>query len=253
MNAPPTDDLYRADTGGVSVRDAADGTVTLDITFARFNIWNEIDSFFEGRFMERVAPGAFAKTVAERGDQVKVLFNHGHDVLGDIPIGRSVDITEEKEGPVGEVELFDSPDVARILPAIRAGSLGASYRFRVLQEEWDKDPDASDHNPAGLPERTIKEVQLFEFGPVTFPADEGTSIGVRSITDRYRQRRPAGDYRTPPPSSHPLDTTAADAVTADVRAGDPTNEPPERHSEETWKQAAAERTRQLQLEGVPTQ
>ena len=37
-----------------------------------------------------------------------------------------------------------------------------------------------------FPERMIRETQVFEFGPVTFPAYEGASAGVRSLTDWYR-------------------------------------------------------------------
>lgn len=230
----PRDDLYRALTPAMELRETAGdggegGPVMLDIAFARFGVWNEIDSVFEGRFLERLQPGAFTKTIRERGDRVKVLFNHGHDVLGDIPIGRAADLEETGSGPLATVELFDSPDVDRILPAIRAGALGASYRFRVVKEDWDDEPDTSDHNPAGLPERTIKEVQLFELGPVTFPADEGTTVGVRSLTDRYR---------TP-------------AAASGTGAADTAKEPPVggRHSD-AWKIAAAARARQLTLLGV---
>ncbi len=34
-------------------------------------------------------------------------------------------------------------------------------------------------NPRGLPERIIRELKIFEFGPVTFPAYEATTAGIR--------------------------------------------------------------------------
>ena len=61
---PPRDNLYRAVMPGMEWRAAADDAVGDPIMFghfARFNEWNEIDSWIEGRFMERVAPGAFAR------------------------------------------------------------------------------------------------------------------------------------------------------------------------------------------------
>src|SRR5690606_21613781 len=70
----PTDRLVRAlSPAALTLRDATendddpgDGRLaTLDVNFARFNVWNEIDSWFEGRFLERVAPGAFRKTMKE--------------------------------------------------------------------------------------------------------------------------------------------------------------------------------------------
>jgi hypothetical protein len=58
------------DKGGVS-------EPTLFGHFAVFNEWTEIDSMFEGHFLERIAPGAFKKTFREQ--QQKVLFQHGQD------------------------------------------------------------------------------------------------------------------------------------------------------------------------------
>lgn len=43
----------------------------------------------------------------------------------------------------------------------------------------------SDYNEAGLPERTITEARVLEFGPVSFPGYEGAVAGVRSLTDRF--------------------------------------------------------------------
>jgi len=40
-------------------------------------------------------------------------------------------------------------------------------------------------NPDALPERTIRSAQVFEFGPVTFPAYVGATAGIRSPTDWY--------------------------------------------------------------------
>jgi len=40
--------------------------------FARFSEFNEIDSVSEGRFLERVTPGAFAKTFTENRDRIRV-------------------------------------------------------------------------------------------------------------------------------------------------------------------------------------
>ena len=48
-----------------------------------------------------------------------------------------------------------------------------SFRFTVKDEEW-ADSDTV---------RTIREVELHELGPVTFPAYHTTSVGVRSSSD----------------------------------------------------------------------
>ena len=190
----PSDDLYRA-LPGIETR-AADSTdsgalPTLVGHFAVFNRWTEISSWFEGNFLERIAPGAFSKTMGEQRDRVKVLYDHGYDpTLGNKPLGPIDELKEDDTGGYYEVPLIDT-DYNRgfIVPAVEAGLLGASFRFRVIADEWNDDPGASDANPKGIPERTIKEVRLFEFGPVTFPAyPDGTTAGLRSLTDHYVER-----------------------------------------------------------------
>jgi hypothetical protein len=47
------------------------------IRFSPVNEWTEINSAWEGRFMERFAPGAWRKTIAERASKIRALFQHG--------------------------------------------------------------------------------------------------------------------------------------------------------------------------------
>ena len=82
--------------------------------------------------------------------------------------------------------LFDSGYNAELLPGLRAGAYGMSFRFKVTREEFDTSAAKSEYNPAGLPERTIREARVFELGPVSFPAYQGAVAGVRSLSDRYR-------------------------------------------------------------------
>lgn len=223
-----TDNLFRSVylPGAVALEQRADDTdgdhlATLDILFARFNSWNEIDSYWEGRFLESVASGAFTKTMRERAGSIVSLFNHGHDPqIGDKVLGGIVDMGERADGPFLTVELDDTSYGRDLLPGLRRGSYGASYMFRVVKEEWNDDPDESEHNPAGLPERTILEVKLYEAGPVTFPADESTVVGVRSSTDRFwslRNIRAATALGQPEPTPHPAPEPVihSDALTID--------------------------------------
>ena len=78
--------------------------------FAVFNRWTEINSWIEGRFLERIAPGAFRKTIRENRDRVRVrvLLNHGGDPqLGDKPLGPIEELREDATGAFYDVMLLE--------------------------------------------------------------------------------------------------------------------------------------------------
>lgn len=190
----PTDNIVRAliDDDAVHLRAAVgDGTDdngrTLFGHFAVFNRWTEIDSMWEGRFLERIAPGAFTRTFTENRDRIKVLYDHGKDPqLGNKPLGPITELNEDKQGAYYEVDLIETDYNDRfVIPAANAGLLGASFRFRVTSEEWNEPRSSTKANPEKLPERTINEADVFEFGPVTFPAYDAATAGVRSVTDDF--------------------------------------------------------------------
>lgn len=185
---PPRDNLVRALSDGLEVREAEaeGGMPTLAGHFAVFDQWSEIDSVFEGNFLERIASGAFAKTIEEKGTGIKVLFNHGRDPqVGNKPLGLPQVLKEDQTGAYYEVPMLDTTYNRDLIPGLLAGAYGASFRFRVVKEEMTVEPERSPYNPEGLPERTIKEAEVFEFGPVTFPAYAGATAGLRSLTDEY--------------------------------------------------------------------
>jgi HK97 family phage prohead protease len=155
--------------------------------FCVFNRWTEIDSWFEGNFMERIAPGAAKKTFKENRTGMKVLFQHGRDPqIGSKPLGPIRSLAEDNTGGAYEVDLLDADYVrSTLLPGLEAGLYGASFRFSIIKEDWNQEPPRSEHNPNGIPERTIKEMRVSEFGPVTFPAYPDATAGLRSLTDEY--------------------------------------------------------------------
>jgi HK97 family phage prohead protease len=180
----PTFTRAKADDGG---DDGFLGRAT--IRFSVFDRWTEIESWFEGNFMESISRGAFRKTMKERRDRIRVLFNHGHDPsTGQKPLGSIAELVEDPDAARGEVDLFAAGYVEELVPALRAGEFGASFMFSVVRDEWNDEPKPSTANPKGLPERTITEVKLYEFGPVTFPAYDDASAGMRSGTDAYLAR-----------------------------------------------------------------
>lgn len=210
----PLDNLYRGLADGVELRaeDDTDGTL-MHGHFTVFDEWTEIDSWFEGRFLERLVKGAFRKTFRENRDQVKVQYDHGFDsFVGDSLLGPIDMLREEDAGAYYEVPLLDTDyNRDRVLPMLqgrlmngqsRGSVLGASFRFRVVKDEWNRAPKPSEQNPEGIAERTIKEVRLYEFGPVVFPAYPSATAKVRCLTDHYLDRQRAAGQTTAPPETH---------------------------------------------------
>jgi hypothetical protein len=176
--------------------DADDSLGLMDVRFSPFNTWYEIDSFWEGRFLERTVPGAFKRTINQHNDKnsshnMKTLFNHGMDFhIGDKLLGDIVELKEDEDSPRSTVRLWDTSYNRDLLPGLRSGAYGSSFMFRVRKDAWVNEPEPSDYNPEGLPERTIKEAHSLEAGPVTWPASPTASAGMRSVsaTDQYYER-----------------------------------------------------------------
>jgi len=176
-------DTPRADLIRAQVREApalGDGN-TLFGYVAVFDEWTEINSW-EGRFLERIVPGAFKRSLDHRGAP-KVLFNHGMDpAIGDKPLGRG-EFHEDAHGLHMTVPLSDTSYNRDLRALLADGAIdGASFRFSVPKDgdRWDDHPPRSEHNPDGLPERSLHEVAVPEAGPVTFPAYQATAVGIRS-------------------------------------------------------------------------
>jgi HK97 family phage major capsid protein/HK97 family phage prohead protease len=196
---------------------------TMALHFSTFGDWYEVDSWIEGRFLEQIGRRAFDKTISESRDSMKVLYDHGQDpqignkILGPIDVLRT-----DKIGPYSEVPLFDTSYNRDLSPGLKAGVYGSSFRFTVEKDTWDNSPERSDYNPDAIPERTITEARVFEFGPVTFPANPNATAGVRSTTDTFYQRS-----RDPEAFESLLRTAQAARTPVHAGAAAQSDEPPD--------------------------
>lgn len=196
-------------------RASNDDGFTLEGYAAVFDSPTRIDSW-EGHFDEIVTRGAFTKTIKERTPVMQ--FDHGHDIAtGSVPIAAIDDICEDDHGLFVRARMFDNPKVEPIRQAIAGGAIdGMSFRFRVIKEEWNEEPD--------VPVRSIKELQLFELGPVVFPAYEATSVGVRSLLadlDDAQRDRLFADLGVAASRGTPPTTEAAPEGTSTPNGRDP--------------------------------
>lgn len=221
----PVDDLYRGLPDLELRADAPDDGSYMHGHFTVFDTWYEIDSWFEGRFIERTAAGAFKKTIRENRDSLIVQFDHGYDLnVGDSPLGPIEELAEDDIGVRYGVPLLDTDyNRDRILPLLQGrtmdgrntGSLlGSSFKFRVTREEWIEPKRATTWNPERLKERTITEVRLYEFGPVVFPANPAATAAARSLSDHFIARRLHREGRAERAARELAPSLVVDAATA---------------------------------------
>lgn len=169
---------------------------TIDGYGAVFGSVTTIDSW-EGTFDEVISPGAFRKSLRERMPIMQ--FDHGrHPLVGSLPLGRW-DVAEEDTAGLHVVgRISDNWLMEPFRDAIRDGGVtGMSFRFTVVRDEWTdaagkkvRDDELEELLWYGAGERgpllrTLKELKVSEVGPVTWPAYEATSVGVRSAGDRF--------------------------------------------------------------------
>lgn len=210
------------------VGDGTDG-LTLEGYAAVFGATTRIDSW-EGQFDELLVPGAFARTLDRKGPKgIRLQFDHGrHPLIGSIPLGAISEMREDARGLYVKARLTDNWLVQPIRDAIADGAIdGMSFQFRVVNDDWDKTGD--------VPLRTIREVELFELGPVVWPAYPQTTVGVRAAEVAQTLMDPqqrievarallAGTSEEPDstmePSDEPadVDDPAAEALRRDRRA-----------------------------------
>jgi len=219
--------------------DDGDG-LTLDGYGAVFGSPTRIDSW-EGVFDEDIARGAFKKSLAERTPVLQ--FDHGrHPMVGSIPLGSFDSLREDANGLHVVARLHDNWLVQPVRDAIKSQAIpGMSFRFSVVKDEWrdaagklvrgdeiERRLMASNSaNPETIMKRTLKEVRLYEVGPVVFPAYADTSVGVRSseiltlLSDPQARAELARAL-----VGTPSEPSGAEGAPGDERAASPVEEPP---------------------------
>ena len=143
--------------GAVFHREGDDGT--------EFRLWPGV--------YERVTAGAFNRALQE-GDDVRGLFNHHPDNLLGRTSSGTMSLSVDDVGLRYEIVMDASdPDHQRVSAKIDRGDLtGSSFAFQIEGERSDKERDRE--------VRWIDSVALYDVGPVSCPAYEATTTGLRS-------------------------------------------------------------------------
>lgn len=163
---------------------------------AVFDIWY---SLYEGRYWsyrEIVRPGAFRRAIREKQD-VRSLFNHDMNYVLGRTASRTLTLREDETGLYSET-LAPPTDTIRdlvIAPIERGDITGMSFSFAPVRSDETKEKVKDGvttittkgeritiryEGEKRIEERELLDLDLYDVGPVTFPAYDTTDVGVRS-------------------------------------------------------------------------
>ena len=127
-----------------------------------FRLWDDM--------VERIAPTAFDEI---EGRDVRSMFNHEPDLLLGRTTNGTLELSVDDIGLRYRVTPPDTQAGRDVRELVRRGDVdGSSFMFEVTGEEFEKRD--------GVVYRTITRVNLYEVGPVTFPAYEATTSEARA-------------------------------------------------------------------------
>lgn len=147
-----------------------------------FQLWSDA--------VERIMPTAFDRALRE--DDVRSLFNHDSNfVLGRNTAG-TLELSVDRIG----LRYTATPPASQtirdlVIEPIQRGDIdGSSFMFLPRRPLWITE---TDDNGNRRDIRQIVDAELFELGPVTFPAYEATTAGTRGRAGGLVIRGDAGD------------------------------------------------------------
>jgi uncharacterized protein len=131
-----------------------------------------------------IHPGAFAKTLVERGNKVRFLWQHDRAE----PIGRPVEMHEDERGLFVKAIVSDTTRGRDALALLRDGAIsGLSIGYDAIPggTEFGKTAD-------GKTVRNLKELRLWEFSLVSMPMNEAaTVLALKTADDLLAERKEA--------------------------------------------------------------
>ena len=125
-------------------------------------------------FYERVAEGAFEKTLPEC--DCRFLINHDPNLLLARNKSGTLKLSVDKVGLVTEADLDRRQSYTNdlVISLERGDVTQMSFAFEVIKDSWELDDEDNDV-------RTIEEVRLWDVSAVTYPAYEDTDAALRAL------------------------------------------------------------------------
>lgn len=136
---------------------------------------------------ESIAPDAFDKTLS--GD-IRALINHDTTLVLGRTKANTLQLKTDAHGLWGHIDINPKDsDAMNLYNRVQRGDVDqCSFGFDIVNEETEFREDGSIH-------WTIKEVELYEVSPCTFPAYEETNIAARKKEAEEVKRRKAEAWK----------------------------------------------------------
>lgn len=127
------------------------------------------------KFVERIAPGAFARALQNATNDIDFLAEHNDQLILASTRNNSLQLKEDNIGLYMEATIAPTSWGKDYYQLISDGILrNMSFGFVALKDSWDVRED-------GVYERTIEELQLIEVSVVKNPAYSQSTIAARGI------------------------------------------------------------------------
>lgn len=115
-----------------------------------------------------IHPGAFRKTLIERGGRIKFLWQHDPTE----PIGKLIEAKEQDSGLFVKAIISDTSRGRDALALLKDGAIGEmSIGYDAVKGGTDYSKTAD-----GATVRNLREIKLYEFSLVTFPMNEAARV-----------------------------------------------------------------------------
>lgn len=155
-----------------------------------------------GTIVERIAPGAFAKTIQEA--DIRLLINHDANLVLARNKAGTLRLSEDGIGLLIDGDMGATSYARDLAISMERGDVSQmSFAFRIVKEAWTETAE-------GIPLRTVQEAALSDVSIVTYPAYPDSDVGLRS-QQFYGMARSLGLTE--------MDPAARDALLADLAAG----------------------------------
>lgn len=174
--------LERRAFKGLELREAPKGSAYIAVLTGIAAPFNK-DSLplTEGKknFIERIAPGAFTRTLREKPDVVGLWSHDNNKPLARTP--HTLTLTETAVGLAFEMRLVNTTTNQDLVSNVRSKIIdGVSFGFEAVKTRWEPGKEVDT--------RVLLDVDLFEISPTVWPAYPDTGVAERSLR-QFREIR----------------------------------------------------------------